>query len=188
MCFPDIDYEWFSFINSKVHNYPFFDMIMILFAEYVQYAFVILILMLWLVNKKNYRVIAFQAIFAFTLAYSINRVIEQFIYRERPFVSHDIIQLVEHTANSSFPSDHATSAIVIAFTLWLSSYRYKHLWFLLAIMVAFSRIWVGVHYPLDVITGIFHGLIIAVYTHYFLFKLKPITSIIDRPIFHGQET
>ncbi len=109
--------------------------------------------MLWLLNKDNFRVIAFQAKFAFTLAYSTNRLIELFIYRERPFESNEIIQLVEHSANSSFPSDHATSAIVIAFTLWLSSYRYKHIWFFLALGVAFSRIWVGVHITVGIIGG-----------------------------------
>nr|WP_263326940.1 undecaprenyl-diphosphatase [Neobacillus sp. Marseille-Q6967] len=186
MNFIDIDYEWFNLINSKVQHYPLLDTIMILFAEYVQYAFILLILMLWLLNKNNFRVIAFQAMFAFTFAYSINRLIELFFYRERPFVSHEIIQLIEHSANSSFPSDHTTSAIVIAFTLWLSSYRYKHLWFFLALGVAFSRIWVGVHYPFDVVSGILNGIIIALCTHYFLFKVKPLTSLIERPIFQGQ--
>jgi undecaprenyl-diphosphatase len=186
MNFIGIDYEWFNLINSKVQHYPLLDTIMILFAEYVQYAFILLILMLWRLNKYNFRVIAFQAMFAFTLAYSINRLIELFIYRERPFVSHEIIQLVEHSANSSFPSDHATSAIVIAFTLWLSSYRYKHIWFFLALGVAFSRIWVGVHYPFDIVSGILIGIIIAFCTHYFLLKLKPLTSLIERPIFQGQ--
>lgn len=186
MSFTEVDYEWFRYINSKVLQYPLLDNIMILFAEYVQYAFVLLILMLWLVNKSNFRVIAFQAMFSFTLAYSINRFIELIIYRERPFISHDVIQLVQHSANSSFPSDHATSAIVIAFTLWLASHRYKHIWVLLAIGVAFSRIWVGVHYPFDVAAGILNGTIIALFTHYFLFKLKPITLLIERPIFQGQ--
>lgn len=186
MYFIEIDNQWFNLINSKVQHYPLLDTIMILFAEYVQYAFVLLIILLWLLNKNNFRIIAFQAMIAFTLAYSINRLIELFIFRERPFVSHKIIQLVEHSANSSFPSDHATSAIVIAFTLWLSSYRYKHIWLFLAIGVAFSRIWVGVHYPFDVVTGILHGIIIALCTHYILFKLKPFTSLIEKPIFQGQ--
>ncbi len=142
--------------------------------------------MLWLLNKSNFRAIAFQAMVAFTLAYSINRLIELFIFRDRPFVSHEIIQLVEHSANSSFPSDHATSAIVIAITLWLSTKRYKHLWVLLAIGIAFSRIWVGVHYPVDVVAGIINGSLVALFTHFFLFKLKSINSLIEKPIFQGK--
>lgn len=186
MNFTDVDYEWFEFINNKVQHYQLLDNTMIFFAEYVQYAFGLLILMLWLLNKSNFRVIAFQALFAFALGFSINRLIEVFIYRDRPFITHNVIQLVDHSANSSFPSDHATSAIVIAVTLWLSSYRFKYIWFVLAVGVAFSRVWVGVHYPFDVMAGFINGLLIALLTHYILFKIPPIANLIQRPIFQGQ--
>lgn len=187
MSFTEIDYKWFNVINSHVLQSSLLDNIMILFAEYVQYVFVSLILILWLLNKSNFRVIAFQVMVSFTLAYSINRLIELFIFRERPFVSHAVNQLVEHSTNSSFPSDHATSAIVIAFTLWLSSLRFKHLWVWLALGIAFSRIWVGVHYPFDVVAGIINGLMVALFTHYILFKLKITEILIEKPIFQGKE-
>jgi undecaprenyl-diphosphatase len=186
MSFTEVDYKWFNVINSQVLQSALLDNIMILFAEYVQYVFVFLILILWLLNKSNFRVIAFQVMVSFTLAYSINRLIELFIFRERPFVSHAVNQLVEHSTNSSFPSDHATSAIVIAFTLWLSSLRYKHLWVWLAFGIAFSRIWVGVHYPFDVVAGILNGLMVALFTHYILFKLKITEILIEKPIFQGK--
>ncbi|WP_439876866.1 undecaprenyl-diphosphatase (plasmid) [Bacillus mycoides] len=182
----DLDYEWFNFINNRVQQYPLIDNVMILFVEYVQYAFVLLLILLWIKNKPNFRVIAFQSMVAFTLAYSINRIIEIFIYRERPFVSHSITQLVDHAANSSFPSDHATSAIVIAATLLFSAYRFKYTWLFLALGVAFSRIWVGVHYPFDVIAGCVHGLLIALFTQYVVFNIRPVTSLIKKPIFQGK--
>ncbi|WP_459501345.1 undecaprenyl-diphosphatase [Bacillus sp. C1] len=185
MSVKDLDYEWFSFINDKVQQYPLIDHVMIVFAEYVQYAFVLLLILLWIKNKPHFRVIAFQAMVAFTLAYSINRIIEIFIYRDRPFVSHNITQLVEHAANSSFPSDHATSAVVIAATLLLSGYRFKYTWFFLALVVAFSRVWVGVHYPFDVIAGCIHGVLLALFTKYVVFKIRPVTLLIKKPIFQG---
>ncbi|MFC0189504.1 phosphatase PAP2 family protein [Fictibacillus aquaticus] len=183
----DLDNKWLLFINKQVQQYPWIDQLMIFFAEYVQYAFVLLILFLWLLNKSHFRVIAFQAMLAFTLAYSINRIIELFFFRDRPFITQEIFQLVDHSANSSFPSDHATSAIVIAATVWLSSLRFKNIWLALALAVAFSRIWVGVHYPLDVAAGILNGMLIALLTHHVLFKkAKLITSLISRPVFQGR--
>ncbi|MEH6978772.1 phosphatase PAP2 family protein, partial [Bacillus pseudomycoides] len=89
-------------------------------------------------------------------------------------------------ANSSFPSDHATSAIVIAATLLLSAYRFKYTWFFLALVVAFSRVWVGVHYPFDVIAGIVHGVLIALFTQYVVFKIRPVSTLIAKPIFQGE--
>ncbi|MEA1010482.1 undecaprenyl-diphosphatase, partial [Bacillus cereus] len=61
----DLDYEWFNFINNRVQQYPLIDNVMILFAEYVQYAFVLLLILLWIKNKPNFRVIAFQSMVAF---------------------------------------------------------------------------------------------------------------------------
>lgn len=46
-------YEWFMSINSKVTLYPLMDYSMIFFAEYVQYAFVLLMLVLWWKQKKG---------------------------------------------------------------------------------------------------------------------------------------
>lgn len=186
MDFKELDYKCFNFINNKVQQYPLIDNVMIIFAEYVQYAFGILIILLWIKNKTNYRVIAFQTLFAIILAYSINRIVEIFIYRERPFISHSIKQLVDHTANSSFPSDHATAAIVIATTLWLSAYRSKYIWFILALGVAFSRVWVGVHYPLDVIAGIVHGILIASFTRYVVFRIPMVNLFLKKNIFQGR--
>ncbi|MED0987763.1 undecaprenyl-diphosphatase [Bacillus paramycoides] len=187
MSFKELDYKCFNFINNKVQQYPLIDHIMIVLAEYVQYAFGLLIILLWIKNKTNYRVIAVQTLFSIMLAYSINRIVEMFIYRERPFISHSIKQLVDHTANSSFPSDHATAAIVIATTLWISAFSFKYIWFLLAVGVAFSRVWVGVHYPFDVITGIVHGILIALFVHYVVFKIRPVVTILEKPIFKGKE-
>jgi undecaprenyl-diphosphatase len=178
------DYEWFMSINSKVSLYPPMDYSMIFFAEYVQYAFVLLMLVLWWRNKRNDRIIVFQAMFAFAFSYFINRLIELFFYRERPFISQDISQLVEHVANSSFPSDHASSAISIAVTLLLLSLKYRYVWCFFAILIAFSRVWVGVHYPLDVIAGTFNGILIALVTHFLIVQIKPVSSLLKKPVFH----
>ncbi|MET3728100.1 hypothetical protein ABID52_001681 [Fictibacillus halophilus] len=62
----ETDYKWFMFINEIVSSYPLIDVLMIFFAEYVQYAFVLLLFMLWWRNNKNDRVIVFQALFAFS--------------------------------------------------------------------------------------------------------------------------
>ncbi|QEL82821.1 undecaprenyl-diphosphatase (plasmid) [Bacillus sp. JAS24-2] len=163
-----LDYNVFKFINGFVKQNPILDYTMIFFAEYAQYFLMICLLILWILNKKG-KLVVLQTILACSTAFTINKVLGLFFYRDRPFISHfDINQLVEHAANSSFPSDHATSAFVIGITLWL--YYKKRLGAILLIsacLIAFSRVWVGVHYPLDVLAGVIIGCTTALSIHYF---------------------
>ncbi|MDF9612863.1 undecaprenyl-diphosphatase [Bacillus cereus] len=163
------DYNGFWYINEYVKQNIFIDYLMIFFAEYAQYMFVLLFIIFWVNKKLKNRTCVIQALLACCFAYSLNRIIGLFFYRERPFVSHlNINQLVEHTANASFPSDHATSAFAIAITLYLYKKRLGKIFLLLAFFISFSRIWVGVHYPLDVLIGAVLGSLWAFITHYII--------------------
>ncbi|ENQ3077048.1 undecaprenyl-diphosphatase [Bacillus cereus] len=182
MVLQSIDYEIFQWINSYVYKYSFLDKMMIFFAEYAQYILIVALFILWITNKEN-RVTVFQALFACSLSFTMNRVIELFFYRDRPFVSHHIKQLVDHAANSSFPSDHATSALVITVTIWLCSRGKTFMWLILGMCIAFSRIWVGVHYPLDVLAGIILGVCTALLVHYRIMKMNLMNKITSYSLF-----
>jgi undecaprenyl-diphosphatase len=184
----NLDYSWFEWINSKADHNAFLDHIMIFFADYLQYAFALLLVVLFLINRNYSRVIAMQAGFALVLGFAVNRVIRFFFFRDRPFVSHKVNQLVEHSPSSSFPSDHATAAFAIAFTIILCSISTRYIWGILAIGISFSRVWVGVHYPLDIMAGALNGIIMASFTHYIIFKLKPLNPIFENTFFSGRST
>jgi undecaprenyl-diphosphatase len=82
--------------------------------------------------------------------------------RDRPpvrFSEPDPLVRVPH--NPSFPSGHAATAFACAATLaWLTPLPRIPL-FTLAALIAFSRVYAGVHYPLDVIGGAVLGLLVA---------------------------
>ncbi|MEE8185983.1 MAG: phosphatase PAP2 family protein [Thermodesulfobacteriota bacterium] len=61
----------------------------------------------------------------------------------------------------SFPSSHATNIFAAMVYLSLHYYRFSPIFLTLAILIAFSRVYVGVHYPLDVVAGAFLGTFIA---------------------------
>ncbi|MCU4715808.1 undecaprenyl-diphosphatase [Bacillus cereus] len=168
----NLDNNGFRYINENVKENVYIDYLMIFFAEYAQYMFILLFMILWLNKKYKNRTCVIQAIIACCFAFLLNRIIGLFFYRERPFVSHlNINQLVEHTANASFPSDHATSAFVIVITLYFYENRLGKVFLVLAFLITFSRVWVGVHYPLDVLVGAVLGSLWAFIIHHIV-KIK----------------
>lgn len=81
----------------------------------------------------------------------------------RPFVAlPHVLQLVSHANDAGFPSDHATAAGAVAAGLFFVSWRLGAITTLWAFLIAFSRIYVGVHYPQDVAAGLALGAVVAV--------------------------
>ncbi len=80
----------------------------------------------------------------------------------RPFLADpDTVQLVAHSADNSFPSDHATFAAVIATVGSLAWRRWSPIFLGLAGLTGLARVFVGVHYPGDVAAGWFLGALAA---------------------------
>jgi membrane-associated phospholipid phosphatase len=76
------------------------------------------------------------------------------IGESRPFVvDHDTVRLIAHSADNAFPSDHATVAAAAAGVAALAWHRAAIIALGLAFAIGLSRIFVGVHYPGDVVAG-----------------------------------
>ena len=143
----------FLFINSFAKTSEFLDNMMITFAEYMPYLFLIIMVYTWFTNKKNETLYAGYTVI---LGLLINQVIGWFIYHNRPFVDGFGVTLVMHKVENSFPSDHTTFLISIslAFLIFKSSKKIGYLLFILAIIGGISRVYCGVHYPFDIIASL----------------------------------
>ena len=97
------------------------------------------------------------------LAEAISGGLKPLLRRDRPVASEtDPLPLVDVPATYSFPSGHATVSFACATILTFAVPRLAVPFYALAALIAFSRVYVGVHYPSDIVVGAVLGTLIAI--------------------------
>lgn len=82
------------------------------------------------------------------------QVIKYFYFSPRPFlVLSDLNQLIQHGANDSFPSGHATLFMALGTGLYLLNKKLGNLFIIAAVLISLARIAAGIHWPLDILAG-----------------------------------
>lgn len=116
------------------------------------------------------------------LALVINQPIGAAIDRARPYNAiPNMHLLVDKTTDFSFPSDHATIAGAAAAGLWLVNRRLGIIATVAAVAMAFARVYVGAHYPGDVLAGLVLGAVVVLGLYKFAaMALRPITTALAR--------
>ncbi|WP_397536552.1 undecaprenyl-diphosphatase [Rummeliibacillus pycnus] len=182
-----MNYELFQQINGLAGHSSLLDHFMVFLSNSVPYVVVLLLFYLWFIGNKQkgieIRYTALYAVFSSAIALFINVIIHMVYYHPRPFVAHHVHKLVPHAADSSFVSDHAILVFAIAWTLLLRNTRGKYIILLWATMVGLSRVYVGVHYPFDVIGSIVLSFATSSLVIYFSNKLEPLVQLLFR-IYH----
>ena len=116
----------------------------------------ILVLMWFLDTAKEKRVALMMSMVSVAVSvFGINKLISQLWFRPRPDLSAiGLKEVFFHRPDFSFPSDHASALFALTFALYLFGYKKAANWFLLySIVITFSRVVIGVHYPLDIVGG-----------------------------------
>ena len=87
--------------------------------------------------------------------------LNQLFFRERPFVHHDLTNLLYSPTDSSFPANTAAVAFAFAMGVWLKNRRAATPVLILAVLWSFMRVYNGLHYPSDVVVGGLIGIAVA---------------------------
>ncbi len=166
----------FLFINQYAGKSDFLDAFLIGFAEVTPYIFILIIIYLWLSGSIDRKISSFDSGLSVLLGMLISYVISLFYYHLRPFVENLGTQLVEHAPDSSFPSDHTTFIFSISIMLLFnkSTRVIGSILCFLSFISGLSRVFVGVHFPLDILGAI----LVAIFSSVVVFKSRHRTRFI----------
>lgn len=119
-----------------------------------------------LIYKKNTRRVGTILLLALIISIILcNGIMKPCFERVRPYVEYGVPIIIPENGGYSFPSGHTTSVTVIT-TILLKYYRkWGYAMMVFAVMVMFSRMYLFVHYPTDILGGIAVGIVSVILAH-----------------------
>ncbi len=174
-----------------------FDTLMIHIANDGLYLYAIFLLIIWFIgrqtdNRQRFREAALSAVIAGVIGLIINIIISHIWFRTRPFVALHTTPLIHHAADASFPSDHTTGSMGLAAGAFVYDRKIGVFFGVFSLLIGFARVYVGVHYPTDVLAGWVIGILCGYavlanqrYVKPFILTLINIWEQIERRIRHS---
>ncbi|MFE7959839.1 MULTISPECIES: phosphatase PAP2 family protein [unclassified Streptomyces] len=166
---PDVDLLYD--INGLAKDAPhWFDRVMEFVGEYgLLLAMVLLVLWCWWTVRRRGGENAASSVAALVwaplaagVAVLVNVPIRGFVQRPRPFNDHQGLDVLVSGKNDfSFVSDHATLTMAMGVALFVANRRFGLVGIGLALLEGFCRVYMGVHYPTDVVGGFALGTAVA---------------------------
>ncbi len=155
-----MDKAIFNFVNHGMQN-RIFDRLMPLISDFKWWIPIVIIIFAWLIRKNPKRgglILLVTAVSVTASDFINHRVLKELFARIRPcHVLPDVHLLSGCSDSLSFPSSHAVNAFVLGAVIGLSEKKLLPFCIAASALVAFSRVYLGVHYPSDVIAGALIG-------------------------------
>lgn len=169
----NLDINILNFIRDNLSN-PVMDKIMIFITTLGDKGIIWIIMGMILLSMKKYRKVGFTLLIALLVNALIGEgILKNIVQRPRAFITYpDISIIINPPSSFSFPSGHTASSFAAATVLGYYFKKWNYLFYFFASLIAFSRLYLFVHYPSDVIVGIILGITCGLLTIKIIDKSK----------------
>ena len=184
-----IDRSWFLHLNSFAKATSSLHAGFRAYAQFGVVLFAVVLVWSWWTARSSRDLRAVSAALwapaGALLAVGLNQPLGNAVREPRPYTTHRHVEvLVARSSDFSFPSDHAVMAGAVAAGVWLVSRRLGMLTALAAVLMAFTRVYVGAHYPGDVAIGLLFGAAVTLIGYLLCRRVLEavVTRLADTPV------
>ena len=159
-----MEWEFFflNYIQTNLRN-PFFDTVMPIISLLGKYGAAIIVIFIIAIISKKHKRLSMKLLFSVVLTSISCLILKSTINRMRPYVLDTTVQLiVKPEVTTSFPSGHTFFAFSSATVCFMYNKKLGIVMYIYAIIMAFSRLYLYVHFPTDVLFGIIFGIITGI--------------------------
>jgi undecaprenyl-diphosphatase len=159
----NIDLYIFNLINGLAVKWQWLDYSAMFFAKYFEYFLWFCLALFLIVNfKKYWRMVAEAFIAAVFTRFVLTAAIRWLWFRPRPFVSLNFIPLIDQNAKEgSFPSGHASFYFALSTIVYYYNKKAGILFYIVSSLIVVSRVFVGIHWPSDILVGAILGILMG---------------------------
>jgi undecaprenyl-diphosphatase len=174
------DLKFFEAINNLSGQSKTADYAGVFFADYLPYILGMFLLILLFYPRKNIKenraMVVVSVIAALVARFGVKTILVLFYARPRPYVNldstHKLITLNPIENFQSFPSGHTLFFFALSTVIYSFNKKLGVIFFIFSTLIAIARIFVGVHWPSDILVGILLGIVVGFIINWLYNKAK----------------
>ena len=146
------------FVNSFAGKFHILDSIMVFTAKYSPYIIASVLFLIFVLGNKSSKSLSIIAAISGVFALLLNQIISALYYSPRPSMLYNVTLLLPPSNDASFPSDHTALAFAVSVAILSANKRLGILLILFSLLTGVSRVYCGLHYPVDILGGMATGI------------------------------